>query len=125
MEDNKWVHIEDVWVSVDVGGTVINPRGGEAQVEGAVIDGISQLAAQAITLKAGAVQESNFHTYPLLRNHSAPNLHIEFLPSEHPPTGIGEPALPPITAAVCNAIHTLTGERVRHLPISRAGYQLA
>lgn len=121
---NKEVKVQRIWAVADIGSPVINPRAAEAQVEGAVVDGISQLAAQAITISDGAVQETNLHSYPLLRNRQAPTIHVTFLDSKYPPTGIGEPAMPPVTAAVCNAIFEVTGERVRHLPLSKSGFRI-
>ena len=96
---------------------VLNRSGAEAQVQGSVIDALSVMMGQRIDIEDGRVQQSNFHEYPLLRMPAAPpEVHAWFIESDRSPTGCGEPALPPLAPAVCNAIFTLTNERVRELP---------
>ena len=80
------------------------------------------MAAQRITIIDGAVEQSNFDSYPLLRMPQSPKVHVEVLDSGYRPTGAGEPGLPPLAPAVCNAIFNACGERIRELPISRAGF---
>jgi isoquinoline 1-oxidoreductase beta subunit len=86
------------------------------------MDGLSVLLGQRITIEKGVVQQSNFGDYPMLRIASAPQVDVHFVNSNFPPTGIGEPALPPVAPAICNAIYAANGERVRTLPITLAGY---
>ena len=93
-------------------------RGGGNQVEGSAIDGVSQALAQAITFTNGAVDQSNFHDYPLLRMHQAPKVEVHFVITDNNPTGLGEPAMPPVVPALTNAIYAATGKRVRTLPIN-------
>ena len=89
-------------------------------MQGAVIDGLSQALALEITFHEGRTKQSNFGEYPLMRIMDAPPVDVHFLLSAHLPTGLGEPALPPVIPALCNAIFAATGKRVRSLPIDTA-----
>jgi isoquinoline 1-oxidoreductase beta subunit len=82
------------------------------------------MAAQKLTYVNGVVQETNFDRYPLRRIGSDPRIDIHFIESEYPPTGLGEPVLPPVAPAVCNAVFTATGQRIRQLPISETGFSI-
>jgi isoquinoline 1-oxidoreductase beta subunit len=113
------VSVHNVWVAGDVGSHIINPFGALNQVNGSVIDGIGQALSLAVELENGAVTNSNFHNYPIPRMPVTPAIHVEFVPSDNSPTGLGEPALPPIIPAVTNAVFAATGKRVRSLPIDR------
>jgi isoquinoline 1-oxidoreductase beta subunit len=112
-----------VTVAGDV-GPIVNRSGAESQCQGAVIDGLSTMLGLQITMEKGRVRESNFHQYPLLRMPHAPDVDVHFIESEYSPTGLGEPALPPLAPAVCNAIYSATGHRVRMLPLSKDGYHV-
>jgi len=99
---------------------VINPDIVRAQLEGAIIFGLSAALDQQITLVDGVVQQRNFDTFPVLRMHESPEIVVDILPSDDRPTGVGEPGLPPIAPAVANAMFQLTGVRLRRMPLQLA-----
>lgn len=123
VDDRKRVSVDKVVVAVDV-GMLLNKSGGANQVEGSIIDGISALAGQEVTFEKTAAQQSNFDSYPLLRMGAEPKMEIHWLETEHSPTGLGEPAFPPLAAAVTNAIFEATGERIHTMPISKQGFSV-
>ncbi|CAM8646493.1 molybdopterin cofactor-binding domain-containing protein [Sphingobium sp.] len=111
--------VKTVWVAGDVGSQIINPINALHQAQGSVIEGLGQaLAGQQITQVAGAVEQANYDTHPYLRIADAPRIVVEFVKTDYPPTGLGEPALPPVIPALVNAIHAATGKRIRTLPVT-------
>ncbi len=98
-------------------GRPINPEGVRAQVESAAIYGLSATLHDAITIDRGRVQQSNFHDYQMPRISETPKTEVHVVMSKEEPTGIGEPGLPVVAPALCNALYAATGKRVRRLPI--------
>jgi len=100
-------------------GTVVNLSGAEGQVEGAISDGLSHALYSAVTFDKGSVQQTNFDTYEFARMKDMPvEIVVKFVPSDGPPTGLGEPGLPPIAPAIGNALFAATGKRIRKLPFN-------
>ncbi len=116
------VTVHQVWVVGDIGHTITNMSGAENQVQGGCIDGVSAALGQEITIDRGRVVQANFDQYPLLRMAQSFSVDVSFIRSQNPPTGLGEPSLPPVIPALTNAIFAATGKRIRSLPI---GNQLA
>jgi isoquinoline 1-oxidoreductase subunit beta len=104
-----------VWSSVDC-GRVVNPDGATAQIMGGIIMALSSCVDESITLDKGAVLQSNFHDYPLLKLAEAPDVDVHFLESDASMGGLGEPGVPPTAPALANAIFAATGKRIRQLP---------
>jgi isoquinoline 1-oxidoreductase beta subunit len=110
------VKVQRIVYAVDC-GRPINPEGVRAQVESAAIYALSASSHDAITIKGGRVEQSNFHDYQMPRMNEAPKTEVHVVMSKEEPTGIGEPGLPVVAPAMCNAIFAATGKRIRRLPI--------
>jgi isoquinoline 1-oxidoreductase beta subunit len=114
--ENGKVRVHRVVCAVDC-GTVVNPDTVEAQMQSAIVFGLTAALYGKISIENGAVVQGNFDTYPMLRINEMPVVEVHIVPSTEAPTGVGEPGTPPIAPAVTNAIHAATGKRIRTLPI--------
>ena len=114
------ITVERVVCAVDC-GTPINPDQIRAQMEGGIGFGLGAILRSEITLTDGHVDQDNFHTYEVLRIDEMPHVEVHIVPSDAPPTGVGEPGVPPIGPAVVNAVYAATSTRHRSLPLARHG----
>jgi isoquinoline 1-oxidoreductase subunit beta len=112
--------IHKVWAAVDIGRQIINPAGAYNQAQGAILDGLGSALHQALTIKDGAVVDTNFNTFGLLRMREAPPVEVHFRITDNRPTGLGEPTLAPAMPALANALFAASGKRIRRLPIDPA-----
>ena len=110
------VRVHKVVCAIDC-GRIVNPDTIKAQMESGIVFGLSAVLHGEITFQNGRVKQSNFHDYPILRMKEMPAVEVYIVPSEEKSGGVGEPGVPPIAPAVCNAIFAVTGERIRRLPI--------
>ena len=113
------VRVRRVVCAVDC-GTVVNPDTVRAQIEGAIIFGITAALYGEITLKNGRVEQANFDTYQILRMNEAPAIEVHIVHNNEPPGGLGEPGTCAIVPAITNAVFAATGKRLRKLPIDTA-----
>jgi len=118
--NNNKVKVENVYTVLDC-GLYVNKDAVINQMEGSVIFGMSIAFFGKVSAKEGAIQQSNFHDYQMTRMKHAPKIHVKLIDNDHEPTGVGEPGVPPVAAAICNAIYNATGTRVRDLPLSDHG----
>jgi isoquinoline 1-oxidoreductase beta subunit len=112
------VRVHRVVCAIDC-GILINPDTVEAQTQSNVVYGLTATLYGEISIDRGRVMQSNFHDYPMLHLAEMPEVVVHLVPSDAPPSGVGEAGLPPIAPAVCNAIYAATGKRIRRLPVRR------
>jgi isoquinoline 1-oxidoreductase beta subunit len=126
VDANNRVKVHKVWMVADIGSHIINPLHAENLSQGAIIEAMSHAMGLETTFEAGHAMQANFNTNPLVRHAQAPvEIDTYFLTTDFPPTGLGEPALPPAIPALANAIFAATGKRVRALPFAKSGYRWA
>ena len=113
------IKVHRLVIAVDCGRAIL-PDGVASQVEGAVAYALSAALKGAITIKDGRCEQSNFHDFEVLRLPDMPQVDVHIVKSTEPPTGIGEPGLPPVAPAVMNAVFAATGKRLRRLPVRPA-----
>ena len=123
VDANQNFKVGKVTVAVDV-GPIINMSGAISQVQGSIIDGLSTMALQQITMTNGRINQDNFDQYQVMRIGATPAIEVHFIQSDYQSTGLGEPALPPLAPAVTNAIFAATGQRIRSMPLSQEGFTL-
>ena len=111
------VKVKKISIAMDL-GTVINPDGAIAQIEGSVLYGLSLALYENITVKNGSIEQTNFDTWTPIRLNQAPEIEVILIQNGHYPVGAGEPAVTVIAPAIANAIHDAVGARVRSLPIT-------
>ena len=114
------VKLEKVFMSVDC-GTAVNPERIKSQMEGAAVFGISLAFYGELTAERGVIQQGNFDDYPIARIADVPPTEVDIVASDAPPGGVGEPGVPPVAPAICNAIFAVTGKRYRELPLKQYG----
>jgi isoquinoline 1-oxidoreductase beta subunit len=114
--DSSAIKVKRLVCAVDC-GRAVNPNGVRAQVESAAIYALTATVKDAITVERGRVVQANFNDYDMIRMREAPPIEVHIVASTEAPTGIGEPTVPVIAPAICNAIFAATGKRLRRLPI--------
>jgi isoquinoline 1-oxidoreductase beta subunit len=122
IEPGGEIRVHRVVCAVDC-GRVVNPDTVGAQMESGIVFGLSAALYGAITFKNGRVEQRNFNDYPVLRLGEMPEVGVHIMQSQEPPSGVGEPGVPPIAPAVTNALFALTGKRIRRLPISAGDWK--
>jgi CO/xanthine dehydrogenase Mo-binding subunit len=117
IENGKTIKLHRIVAAIDC-GRAVNPDHVAAQVTSGIVYGLSGALLGDVSIKDGKVEQSNFHDYPVLRMIDTPPIEVHIVPSEAAPSGVGEPGLPPVAAAIGNAVFAATGKRLRKIPLS-------
>lgn len=123
VDAKKHITVHKITVVADI-GPIVNMSGAENQAQGGAIDALSTAMGLEIAVEQGRIQQANFGNYPILRMRSAPPVDVAFIQADFRPSGLGEPCVPALAAALGNAVFMATGERVRTMPFKRAGYTI-
>jgi isoquinoline 1-oxidoreductase beta subunit len=123
VDARKRLTVHKITVVADI-GPVLNRGMAENLAQGAAIDGFGAMMGLEVVFENGRPLQTNFGDYKLPRIDSAPPVDVHFIESDYPPSGLGEPVLPPVAPAICNAIFAATGERIRSLPLTRSGFSI-
>ncbi|HSA88327.1 MAG TPA: molybdopterin cofactor-binding domain-containing protein [Burkholderiales bacterium] len=118
------IRVHNYWIAADA-GIIVQPENAHAQLESAIVYGLSSALTEELTFKGGAVQQTNFHQYQVLRMSDMPEIHTRVIVTDNSPTGLGELGVPTVAPAIGNAVFKLTGKRLRQLPMSAARVQAA
>jgi isoquinoline 1-oxidoreductase beta subunit len=124
IERNGKIRVHNYWIAGDA-GIIVQPENAHAQLESAVVYGLSSALSEELTFKNGAVQQTNFHQYQVTRMSDMPEIHTRVIVTDNPPTGLGELGVPTVAPAIGNAVFKLSGKRLRQLPMSPARVQAA
>jgi isoquinoline 1-oxidoreductase beta subunit len=111
------IAVHDFWCTIDC-GVAVQPDNVVAQSEGSIVYGLGLALTERISIRDGAVEQSNFYDYRIPRMNEVPAMHIEVIATDNPPTGVGQMATPLVTPAIANAVASLTGVRLRHTPFT-------
>jgi isoquinoline 1-oxidoreductase beta subunit len=118
------IRVHNYWIAGDA-GIIVQPENAHAQLESAVVYGLSSALSEELTYKNGAVVQTNFHQYRVLRMSDMPEIHTRVMVTDNEPTGLGELGVPTVAPAIGNAVFRLAGKRLRQLPMSPGRVQAA